>query len=86
MAEREDIVRVGLLGCGHVGSALVRLIVDHADLIESRAGVRIEIARVAVRNLRRDANHHLKEALKSKEVSENDERRAQDDVLRQDEP
>jgi ribosome recycling factor len=39
-----------------------------------------ENARVAVRNLRRDAIHHLKEALKKKEVSENDERRAQDDV------
>jgi len=33
-----------------------------------------------VRNLRRDAIHQLKEALKKKEVSENDERRAQDDV------
>ena len=39
-----------------------------------------EAAKVAVRNLRRDANHALKEALKKKEVSENDERRAQDDV------
>jgi len=39
-----------------------------------------ENARVAVRNLRRDAMHQLKEALKKKEVSENDERRAQDDV------
>ena len=39
-----------------------------------------ENARVAVRNLRRDSNHALKEALKKKEVSENDERRAQDDV------
>ena len=39
-----------------------------------------ENAKVAVRNLRRDANHHLKEALKKHEVSENDERRAQDDV------
>jgi ribosome recycling factor len=39
-----------------------------------------ENARVAVRNLRRDANNGLKEALKKKEVSENDERRAQDDV------
>ena len=39
-----------------------------------------ENARVAVRNLRRDANHTLKEALKKKEVSENDERRAQEDV------
>jgi ribosome recycling factor len=39
-----------------------------------------ENARVAVRNLRRDAIQHLKEALKKKELSENDERRAQDDV------
>src|SRR3979490_2043325 len=39
-----------------------------------------ENARVAVRNLRRDAIHHLKESLKKKEISENDERRAQDDV------
>ena len=39
-----------------------------------------ETTRVAVRNLRRDANHHLKEALKDKEISEDDERRAQDDI------
>ncbi len=39
-----------------------------------------ENARVAVRNLRRDANHQLKEALKKHGVSENDERRAQDEV------
>jgi len=39
-----------------------------------------ENARIAIRNLRRDANHHLKEALRKKEVSENDERRTQDEV------
>ncbi len=39
-----------------------------------------EQARVAVRNLRRDANEHLKKLLKDKEISEDDERRAQDDV------
>lgn len=39
-----------------------------------------ENARVAIRNLRRDANHGLKEALKKKVISEDDERRAQDDV------
>jgi ribosome recycling factor len=39
-----------------------------------------ENAKVAVRNLRRDANEHLKKLLKDKEVSEDDERRAQDDV------
>ncbi len=49
-----DSIKVGLLGCGNVGSALVRLLDDHADLIESRAGVRIEVGRVAVRNLARE--------------------------------
>ncbi len=39
-----------------------------------------ENARVAVRNIRRDANNALKELLKSRVISEDDERRAQDDV------
>ncbi|HKW39073.1 MAG TPA: ribosome recycling factor [Burkholderiales bacterium] len=39
-----------------------------------------ENAKVAVRNLRRDANHALKEMLKKKTVSEDQERRAQDEV------
>ncbi|QDX80508.1 ribosome recycling factor [Denitratisoma sp. DHT3] len=39
-----------------------------------------ENAKVAVRNLRRDANNTLKDALKKKEVSEDDERRAQDEI------
>lgn len=39
-----------------------------------------EGAKVAIRNLRRDANAHLKDALKNKEIGEDEERRAQDDV------
>jgi len=39
-----------------------------------------ETAKVAIRNLRRDANNHLKDATKEKEISEDEERRAQDDV------
>jgi len=39
-----------------------------------------ESARVAVRNVRRDAIHHLKELLKQKKVAEDEERRAQDDI------
>lgn len=39
-----------------------------------------ETAKVAVRNLRRDANNSLKDALKKKEISEDDERRAQDEI------
>lgn len=39
-----------------------------------------EDAKIAVRNIRRDANEQLKKLLKNKEVSEDDERRAQDEV------
>src|SRR5436190_5854305 len=39
-----------------------------------------EAARVAVRNVRRDANEHLKRLLKDHDVSEDEERKAQDEV------
>ena len=39
-----------------------------------------ENARVAVRNVRRDAIHHLKDLIKQKKVAEDEERRAEDDM------
>jgi ribosome recycling factor len=39
-----------------------------------------EDAKIAIRNIRRDANEALKKLLKDKACSEDDERRAQDDV------
>lgn len=39
-----------------------------------------ESAKIAVRNLRRDANQQLKDAVKDKLISEDDERRAEDDI------
>jgi len=39
-----------------------------------------ETARVAVRNVRRDANNQLKDLLKQKKVAEDEERRAQEDI------
>jgi homoserine dehydrogenase len=50
----DDKVRVGVLGCGNVGSALVRLVHEHADVIEARAGVPLEVTRVAVRDIGKD--------------------------------
>ncbi len=49
---------------------------DLAKVVKGEA----ENARVAVRNVRRDANNALKELLKSKKISEDEERRAQDDI------
>jgi len=56
---RRDPVRVGLLGCGNVGAALVRLVDEHADVISARAGVGIEITKVVVRDLGRDRDVKL---------------------------
>lgn len=39
-----------------------------------------ETAKVAIRNLRRDANQQLKDAVKDKEISEDDERRGEDEI------
>jgi homoserine dehydrogenase len=46
----DRVLRVGLLGCGTVGSAVVRLIDAHREEIARRAGCRLEVARVAVRD------------------------------------
>lgn len=48
------VVRVGLLGCGNVGAALVRLLHDHREDIARRAGCHLEVTRVAVRDPSRD--------------------------------
>ncbi len=49
------------------------------DLIKVVRG-EAEGAKVAIRNVRRDANDALKKLLKDKEIGEDDERRAQDEI------
>ena len=43
-------IRVGMLGCGVVGTGVARLLTEHAELIRDRAGLPVHIQRVAVRN------------------------------------
>ncbi len=49
------------------------------DMIK-QAKAEAENARVAVRNVRRDANQHIAKLLKEKDISEDDERKANDDM------
>jgi ribosome recycling factor len=49
---------------------------EMVKLVKSEA----EDAKIAIRNIRRDANEGLKKLLKDKAISEDDERRAQEDV------
>jgi homoserine dehydrogenase len=47
-------VRVALLGCGTVGSEVIRLLHEQADDLTARVGARLEIAGIGVRRLDRD--------------------------------
>ena len=66
----ESVVRVGLLGCGNVGAALVQLVEDRAAEITARTGVRLELARVAVRSLTRKRPVHLDEGVLTVDAGE----------------
>ncbi len=61
-------VRVGLLGCGNVGAALVKLLSDQAPIIEARTGLRLEITRIAVRNLSRGRDVAVPEGLLTRDA------------------
>jgi homoserine dehydrogenase len=43
-------LKVGLLGCGTVGTAVVRLLEEHRGDIERRAGCRLEVVKIAIRD------------------------------------
>jgi homoserine dehydrogenase len=51
---KAEPVRVGLLGCGNVGAALVELIRTRSDDIAARTGLALEVARVAVRSVTKE--------------------------------
>jgi ribosome recycling factor len=71
-ASQGDLVRVPMPALTEERRKELTKVVRHAG----------EEAKVAVRNLRRDANDHLKKLLKDKLATEDDERRAQDEVQR----
>lgn len=53
-ADPARTIRIGLLGCGTVGGALAELIDQQAPAIQARTGLRLQITRVAVRDVTRD--------------------------------
>jgi homoserine dehydrogenase len=56
------------LGCGNVGAAFVQLVERQADAIEARTGVRLQVARVAVRNISRDRNLNLPDGMLTRDA------------------
>ena len=59
-------INVGLLGCGTVGSGVVKLFQEHPDLLDRRVGAKLRIRKVAVRSAPRvpvDAKLLTKDAM-----------------------
>ncbi len=68
MTQQAKTVRIGVLGCGNVGAALVQLIERQADAIAARTGVCLEVKRVAVRNLSREREVDLDEGVLTRDA------------------
>jgi homoserine dehydrogenase len=64
----DNVVRVGVLGCGNVGAALVGLVAEQAGAVEARTGLRLQVTRVAVRNLSRERDVEVAEALLTRDA------------------
>ena len=52
MRSPDQPVRIGMLGCGVVGSEVARLILADTAELSTRAGAKIELAKIAVREIR----------------------------------
>ena len=52
MSPADKPVRIGMLGCGVVGSSVARLLLADTAELSTRAGVKIELARIAVRTIK----------------------------------
>ncbi len=64
-----SVVKVGVLGCGNVGAALVQLVSERGPEIEARTGVRLEIGRVAVRSLSRSRPIEIPESVLTRDAA-----------------
>ena len=61
-------IRIGLLGCGNVGGALVPLVEQQATTIAGRTGLQLEITRVAVRNMSKDRGMTLADGVLTRDA------------------
>ena len=48
---RKDVVKLGLIGLGTVGSGVVKIIQNNGDLLERKVGTKLEVAKVMVRDI-----------------------------------
>ena len=66
--DSSSVVRIGVLGCGNVGAAFIQLVERQADVIEARTGIRLQVSRVAVRNMSRDREVSVPEGVLTRDA------------------
>ena len=52
MSPSDKVVRIGMLGCGVVGASVARLLLADSAELSTRAGVKMELSRIAVRTIK----------------------------------
>ena len=62
-------VRVGVLGCGNVGAALVQLVQRQHKAIAARTGIDLQVTRVAVRNVSRARDVELADGVLTRDTA-----------------
>ncbi len=62
-------VRVGLVGCGVVGTGVLRVLHDHARTIEARAGRPIKVVQIAVANIEKPRDPIVDRSLLTKDAA-----------------
>ena len=69
MSSGRQTVRIGVLGCGNVGAALIRLVEAQRQTVADRTGIDLEVTRVAVRNLSAPRDVELAEGVLTRDAS-----------------
>ncbi|MGH9244957.1 MAG: homoserine dehydrogenase [Acidimicrobiales bacterium] len=70
VGQASERVRVGILGCGNVGAALVQLLHTNGDDVTSRTGIQLEVARVAVRSVTKERPVSLPDGVLTRDALE----------------
>lgn len=59
----DNVIKIGLLGLGTVGRGVYRILEENKDIIQQRAGVKLEIKKILVRSLAKDRGINISEQL-----------------------
>lgn len=63
MQMKKETLRVGLVGCGNVGSGVAKILLENAENLARRAGRQLELVAVAVRDTKKARGHEVPEGL-----------------------